>query len=61
MMNVMLVSSRAPLNLWGETILFACHIQYRIPYKKTGKTPMSYVPNITYFKVRGGLIKVILP
>ena len=38
-MNAMLVSSGAPLNLWGEVILFACHIQNRIPYKRTDKTP----------------------
>ena len=30
----MLVSSRAPLNLWGEVILSTCHIQNRIPYEK---------------------------
>ena len=34
-MNAMLVSSGAPLNLWGEAILSACHIQNRISYKKT--------------------------
>ncbi|KAL6333945.1 hypothetical protein AAG906_039361 [Vitis piasezkii] len=28
--------SRASLNLWGEAILSTCHIQNRIPYKKTG-------------------------
>lgn len=26
-MNVMLVNSLAPDNLWGEIILFACHLQ----------------------------------
>ncbi|KAL6347852.1 hypothetical protein AAG906_037581 [Vitis piasezkii] len=30
----MVVSSGVPLNLWGEAILSACHIQNRIPYKK---------------------------
>ena len=30
----MLVSSRAPLNLWGEVILSTCHIENRIPYEK---------------------------
>ena len=39
MMNVMLVSLGASLNLWGEAILSACHIQNRIPYKKTSRTP----------------------
>ena len=49
-MNAMLVSSGTPLNLWGEAILSTCHIQNRIPYKKTGKNPYElwkgYVPNI---------------
>ena len=49
-MNAMLASSRAFLNLWGEAILFACHIQNRMPYKKTRKTPYQlwkgYAPNI---------------
>ena len=51
----MLVSSGAPLNLWGKAILSACHIQNRIPYKKTTKTPYElkkgYAPNIAYLKV----------
>ena len=50
MMNVMLVNSGAPLNLWGEAILFACYIKKRIPYKKTSKTPYElwkgYASNI---------------
>ena len=65
MMNAMLVSSGAPLNLWGKTILSACHIQNRIPYKKTTKTPYElrkgYAPNIAYLKVWGCLAKVLLP
>ncbi|KAJ9703199.1 hypothetical protein PVL29_004828 [Vitis rotundifolia] len=59
MMNAMLVSSRAPLNLWGKAILSAYHIQNRIPYKKNGKTPYElwkgYAPNIAYLKVWGCL------
>ena len=54
-MNAMLVSSRASLNLWGMHNLSACHIQNRIPYKKTSKTPYElwkgYAPNIGYLKV----------
>ncbi|KAJ9684091.1 hypothetical protein PVL29_016537 [Vitis rotundifolia] len=65
MMNAMLVSSGAPLNLWGEAILSACHIQNRIPYKKTSKTLYElwkgYAPNIAYLKVWGCLAKVLLP
>ena len=37
MMNCLFVSASAPNNLWGEAILSACHLQNRIPYKKTGK------------------------
>ena len=65
MMNAMLVSSRATLNLWGEAILSACHNQHRIPHKKTGKTPYDlwkrYVPNIEYLKVWGCLVNVLIP
>ena len=64
-MNAILVSSRAPLNLWGEAILSPCHIQNRIPYKKTGKTPYElwkgYAPNIAYLKMWGCLAKILLP
>ncbi|RVW42780.1 hypothetical protein CK203_079970 [Vitis vinifera] len=64
MMNAMLVSLGAPLNLLGEAILSACHIQSRIPYKKTDKTPYElwkgYAPNISYLKVWGCLAKVLL-
>ena len=42
MMNAILISSGAPPNLWGEIILSACHIQNRIPYKKTGITRMNF-------------------
>ena len=40
MMNAMLISSGAPLNLLGvgEAILSICHIQNRIPYKQSGIT-----------------------
>ena len=60
----MLVSSSAYDNLWGEALLSACHIQNRIPYKKTGKTPYElwkgYKPNLSYLKVWGCLAKVML-
>ena len=39
MMNAMLVSSGLPTNMWGEAILSTCHIQNKVPHKKTGKTP----------------------
>lgn len=52
MMNSILVSSNAHDNLWGETILSACHLQNRIPHKRTSKTPYEllkgYKPNMKY-------------
>ena len=64
MMNDMLVSSGAYLNMWGEAILFACHIQNRIPYKKASKTSYElwkgYAPNVGYLKVWGCLAKVLI-
>ena len=64
MMNSLLVSASTPHNLWGEAILFACHLQNRIPYKKTGKTPYElwkgHAPNLKYLKVWGCLAKIIL-
>ena len=65
MMNSMLVSSGASLNLWGEAIISTCHIQNRIPYKKISKTPYElwkgYTPNIGYLKVWRCLEKVLIP
>ena len=37
-MDSLLVSSNSPDNLWGEAILYACHLQNIIPHKRTGKT-----------------------
>ena len=43
----------------------ACHLQNRISYKKTGKTPYElwkgHAPNLKYLKVWGCLAKVMLP
>ena len=54
-MNAMLISSGAPLNLWGEAILSTCHIKNRIPSKKTSITPYEigkgHAPNLNYLKV----------
>ena len=39
----------------GETILSACHLQNRIPFKITSKTPYElwkgYAPNLKYLKL----------
>ena len=64
MMNSLLISASTPNNLWGEAILSVCHLQNRIPYKKTSKTPYElwkgHAPNLKYLKVWGCLAKVIL-
>ena len=39
MMNVMLISSRLPQNLWGEALLSANYILNKLPHKKLDKTP----------------------
>ena len=55
MMNSLLVSASAPNNMWGEAILSAYHLQNRISYKKTSKTPYElwkgHAPNLKYLKV----------
>ena len=65
MMNSLLVSALTPDNLWGEAILFVCHLQNRISYKKTGKTSYylwkGHAPNLKYLKVWLCLGKVMLP
>ena len=65
MMNSLLVNALAPNNLWGEAILFACHLQNRIPYKKTSETPnelwKDHAHNLKYLKMWGCLAKVTLP
>jgi len=63
-MNVILISSSAPDNLWGEVLLTAYFLQNRIPHKKTGNTPYElwrgYQPNLKYLRVWGCLAKVML-
>ena len=39
MVCTMLDASGAPLELWGEAILAACHIRNRLPSQTLGKTP----------------------
>ena len=65
MMNVMLISSSLPSNIWVEVILSACHVLNRVPHKKIRKTPYELwegrAPNLGYFKVWGCLAKVGIP
>jgi len=64
-MNVMLISSNAHDNLWGESLFITCFLQNRIPHKKTGKTSYElwegYQSNLKYLRVWGCLDKVMLP
>ena len=64
MMNSLLVSDFALDNWWGEAILFACHLQNKILYKRTGMTPYElwkgYAPNLKYLKVWGCFANVML-
>ena len=64
MMNAMLVNSLTSDNLWGEAILFACHLQNRISYKKIDlisyKICKGYSSNLKYLKVWGCLTKIML-
>ena len=39
--KAMLIESGAPLNLWGEAILTACHVLNRMPHKKSKLTPFE--------------------
>ena len=59
MINAMLLNAELPFNLWGETLLAACHILNRIPLKKNKISPYELwkgrKPNIRYFKVWGCL------
>jgi len=52
MMNLMLISSNAPDNLWGESLLTA---SFFAKHMKTSKTPYElwkgYQPNLKYLRV----------
>jgi len=66
MMNVMLISSNAPDNLWGESLLTMHFLKNRIPHKKIDKTTpyelwKGYHPNLKYLRVWECLTKVMLP
>ena len=65
MMNVMLISSGLPQNLWGEALLSANYILNRLPHKKLDKTPYELwkgrSPSYKYLKVWGCLAKVMVP
>lgn len=62
--NAMLIDSGAPSNLWGKTILTACHVINRVPHKKTKIVPYElwreHKPNLSYLRVWGCLAFVRL-
>ncbi|KAA0068137.1 ty1-copia retrotransposon protein [Cucumis melo var. makuwa] len=62
MMNVMLLSSDLPDNMWREAVLSACFVFNRIPHKRVDKTLYElwkgHAPNLSYLKVWGCLAKV---
>ena len=57
MVNAMIFYARLPYNLWGEALLYACHILNKVTYKKTHISPYEVwngrKPNLKYFKVWG--------
>ena len=62
MMNVLLISSGLPQNLWGDAILIENQILNRVPHSKTHVIPYlkwkGRTPNLKYFKVLECLAKV---
>ena len=64
-MNSMLINSGLLQNLWGEDILSANYILYKLPRKKTKKTPyelwIGKTPSYQFLKVCGCLAKVTIP
>lgn len=65
MMNIMLINSGLPGNLWGEALLMANYILNRVPHKKKGSIPYELwkgkLPDYKYLKVWGCLAKVLIP
>ena len=65
MVNCMLLSSGAPENFWGKTLLSVCFILNRIPQRDSDITPYEYqkgrIPNIQFFKVWDRVAKVSIP
>jgi transposase InsO family protein len=55
MLNVMIISARLSFNLWGKTLLTACHVHNRVLSKKIQSSPYELwngkKPNLSYFKV----------
>ena len=64
-MNVMLISSGLPQNMWGEAILSANYLLNKVPKKKAEKTPYELWkginPSYKYLRVWRCLAKVVVP
>ena len=61
-MNVMLISSCLPVNMWREAILSACHLHNKVSHDKLDKTSYEiwkkHARNLHYLKMWGCLAKV---
>jgi hypothetical protein len=65
MLCLLVVSSWLPINMRGEAILSACHIQNKVSHKKIDKTLYElwecHKPSLGYLKVWECLTKFMLP
>ena len=63
-MNVMLISSYLPQNMWGEAILSVNHLLNKVPKKKAEKTSYELwrgrQPSYKYLRVWGCLAKLTI-
>ncbi|GJT59507.1 retrovirus-related pol polyprotein from transposon TNT 1-94 [Tanacetum coccineum] len=65
MVTAMLISSGMSQDMWGEAILTAAYLLYKIPHKEKEETPyelwMGQKPLYQYLRVWGCLAKVAVP
>ena len=62
MVNITLINSGVPENLWGGALMISCYILNRIPFKNSDKTLYTIWknrnPNLDHLKVWGCLVKI---
>lgn len=65
MVNAMILNAKLPINLWGEALLCACHINNRIPSRKFKVSPYELwngrILNLKYLRVLGCLAFYRIP
>ena len=65
MMNIMIISSCVPDNMWGKAIRFACDVLNKVPHKKLDKIPYEiwkgHSPNLKDIKFWVYLAQVGIP